>query len=250
MTTRVFAFAFLVPVIYAQSFDVASVKTSAKPVGPDYNNQITIGPSTFTGKNVTLKRLIVEAYGVTPPQVFAGPKWLDEAEYDVEAKADRPVPAEQLRRMLQPLLAARFHLASHRETRELKTYELVVDSSGPKIHPVKEGEGMPAPIGSRHFHGELPQLANLIAVQLSIPAATDDPSRPSMASGSPVPVFDKTGLAGTYDFDVEMKLEPGIPTFNLWQRVLQEQLGLKLESRKGPVEGIVVDSAERVPVAN
>src|SRR5580658_6831971 len=102
------AFALVIGALRAQGFDVASVKPSAKPVGPDYNNQITIGPSTFSGKNVTLKRLIVQAYGVTPPQVFAGPKWLDESEYDVEAKADRAVSRAQLRAMLQPLLAARF----------------------------------------------------------------------------------------------------------------------------------------------
>src|SRR5580698_3028450 len=138
---RAFAlFAVVTAFTHAQTFDVASVKASAKPVGKDYNNQITIGPSTFTGKNVTLKRLIVEAYGVDPPQVFAGPKWLDESEYDVEAKAGQAVSKEELRKMLRPLLASRFHLAIHRETRELKTYELVIDKGGPKIQPVKEGD--------------------------------------------------------------------------------------------------------------
>jgi uncharacterized protein (TIGR03435 family) len=248
---RAFAlFAFLTAVTYAQTFDVASVKASAKPVGKDYNNQIAVGPSNFTGRNVTLKRLIVEAYGVDPPQVFGGPKWLDESEYDVEAKAGQAVSKEALRKMLQELLASRFHLAIHRETRELKNYELVIDKGGPKIQPVKEGEGTPAPLGSRHFHGTLQQLANLISIQLTIPVATDDPSRPSMASGTPVPVFDKTGLAGTYDVDVEFKLDPSVPSFNRWQIVLQEQFGLKLESRKSQIAGIVVDSADRVPVAN
>jgi uncharacterized protein (TIGR03435 family) len=250
MTARISALAFLAGILHAQTLDVASVKPSAKPVGKDYNNRIAIGPSTFSARNVTLKRLIVEAFGVEPPQVFGGPKWLDESEYDVEAKADRPASGEQLRRMLQPLLASRFHLVIHRETRELKVYELVVDKDGPKIQPVKEGEGTPAPLGSRHFHGELQELANLISVQLTIPAPMDDPTRPSIASGAPVPVFNKTGLSGTYDFDLDMKIEPGVPSFNRWQSVLTEQLGLKLEARKAPVEGIVVDSADRVPVAN
>ena len=105
-------------------------------------------------------------------------------------------------------------------------------------------------MGSRHFHGDLQQLANLIAIQLTIPAATEDPSRPAMASGAPIPVFDKTGLTGEYDFDIDMKVQPGLPSFNMWQTVIQEQLGLKLESRKSQVEGIVVDSADRFPVAN
>jgi uncharacterized protein (TIGR03435 family) len=251
MTTMpVLAFAILAPVMYSQTFDVASVKPSAKAVGPDYNNQIALGPTTFNGRNVTLKRLIVEAYGVEPSQIFGGPKWLAENEYDIDAKVDRAVSKDQLRTMLQPLLAARFRLAIHRETRELKVYELSVDKGGPKIQPVKDGEGTPAPLGSPHFHGELRELANLISVQLTIPVSTDDPTRPSIASGAPVPVFDKTGLTGTYDFDMEGRRGPGEPSFNRWQSVLQEQLGLKLESRKAQVEGIVVDSAERVPVAN
>jgi uncharacterized protein (TIGR03435 family) len=239
----------LIAALDAQSFDVASVKPSSRTVGADYNNRIVIGGATFSGKNVTLKRLIVEAYGVEPPQVFGGPKWLNESEYDVEAKASQPATKEQLRRMLQPLLADRFHLAIHRETRELKVYELAIDKGGPKIRPVKDGEGTPAPLGSRHFHGDFEQLANLISVQLTI-VIPDDPSRPGVASGSPVPVFNKTGLTGIYDFDVDLKPEPGADPFALWQRLLEEQLGLKLESRKTPVEGIVVDSAERVPVAN
>jgi uncharacterized protein (TIGR03435 family) len=250
MTGRLLAFAFLTAVIQAQSFDVASVKLSAKPVGPDYNNQVAVGPSTFSGRNITLKRLIGWAYRLEPPQIFSGPKWLAETEYDVEAKADRAFSKEDLSKMLQSLLAARFQLATHRETRELKIFELFIDRNGPKIQPVKDGEGTPAPLGSRHFHGDMEQLAGLISVQLTIPAATEDPSRPSIASAAPVPVFNRTGLSGIYDFDIEMKVEPGIPSFNLWQRVLQEQLGLKLESRKAQVEGIAVDSADRIPVAN
>jgi len=250
MTVRPSAIALFAAVVHAQSFDVASVKPSAHPVGRDYNNQITVGPSSFTARNTTLKRLIEQAYNLEPARVFAGPKWLDESEFDVEAKADRAVSREDVRRMLQPLLASRFRLVLHHETRELKVYELVADRGGPKIHPVKDGEGTPAPLGSSHFHGPLDQLAELISIQLSIPPLTNDPTRPSVASGPPAPVFNKTGLTGTYDFDIEMRLEPGIPSFNRWQNVLQDQLGLKLESRKAQVDGVVVDSADRVPLAN
>ena len=128
----VLVFPLLIAAMQAQSFDVASVKPSPKTAGKDYNNRIAIGGATFSGRNVTLKRLVVEAYAVAPPQVFGGPKWLDENEYDVEAKADRPAAKEQLRLMLRTLLAARFHLAVHRETRELKVYAMVAGKSGPK----------------------------------------------------------------------------------------------------------------------
>src|ERR1035438_2131993 len=101
---------------FAQSFDVASVKPSARAVGRDYNNQVTLGAGGFTGRNTTLKRLIAEAYGLQPYQVSGGPKWLDENEYDVLAKTEKPAGAEQARAMLRALLAERFHLLAHRET--------------------------------------------------------------------------------------------------------------------------------------
>jgi len=233
--------------VFAQSFDVASVKVSEKPVGPDYNNRVTLNAAGFSGRNVTLKRLIMEAYSLQPYQVTAAFKWLDGAEYDVEAKSGGPVANEQLRRMLQTLLTDRFHLKTHRETRELRLYDLLVDKGGAKIHP---GD---APVeqrrGFEHFHGELSQFANLLAIKLSIPIA-DDPTKPMMASPTPVPVVDKTGLSGVYDFNFEMKFDLGVDPLALWQPVLQQQLGLRLESRKSMVDVVVVDSADRNPTAN
>lgn len=235
----------LIGVAYAQSFDVVSVKPSAKPVGPDYNNKITIGAAEFSGRNVTLKRLIGEAYGLQPFQIVGGPKWMGDGEYDVDAKVGHPATAGEMRPMLRPVLTERFHLASHVETRELRTYEMVVDKGGPKIHP---GESTGSRPGFSHFHGELQQLANLISVQLTIPILDNpDPTKPSIASGPPIPVIDKTELTGVYDFNYEMKAEPD--PFVRWQRILQEELGLRLESRKGPVQVLVVDGADR-PTAN
>jgi len=125
---------------------------------------------------------------------------------------------------------------------------LVGDKSGPKIHAVKDG-AVPAAGGGRRFRGDLQQFANLLAVQLTI-TLTDDPGKPSMASATPVPVVDKTGLPGIYEFSVDIKPELGGDMFTLWQRVLQDQLGLKLENRKRSVEVLVVDRAERVPTGN
>ena len=78
----------------------------------------------------------------------------------------------------------------------------------------------------------------------------DDPGRPSVASGPPVPVVDKTGLQGIFDFNIEIRPEAGVDMYTLWQRVLQEQLGLRLESRKDKVDVLVVDGADRMPTAN
>ncbi len=150
--------------------------------------------------------------------------------------------------MLRSLLADRFDLKQHRETRNIRAYEIVTDKAGPKIQPIKAGEGPGTGTGF-HFHGDMRQLADLIAVQLTI-AAPQDPTPPDLAGGSPVPVLDKTALSGFYDFYVDIKPELGTDGFTIWKRVLQEQLGLRLDSRRGEVPVVVVDNAARIPTGN
>jgi uncharacterized protein (TIGR03435 family) len=235
----------------APAFAVASVKPSARVAGKDARGQIVVAADRLSGRNVSLKDLIIEAYHLERYQVSGGPNWLDSDEFDIDARADGPTSKEQLRLMLRTLLADRFRLSFRREEKELRAYALVVDKNGPKIQPTKEGETSavkPAP-GRQPFHGDMRQLASLLSVQLSIPPA-DDPGRPSMATGAPVPVVDNTGLPGIYDFSVEFRPELGGDMFMLWQRILQDQLGLKLESRKSRREFLVVDRAERIPIAN
>src|SRR5215471_20084235 len=88
------------------AFDVASVKPSERQVGPDYNNRLTFTPAGLSGKNVTLRCLISEAYRLQMRQVI-GPNWLDQHEYDVEARAGHPAGKEELDLMLRDLLARR-----------------------------------------------------------------------------------------------------------------------------------------------
>jgi uncharacterized protein (TIGR03435 family) len=222
---------------FGQTFDVASVKVSQQQVGKDAEGPVTFGPARLSGKNVTLKSLIAAAYQAQPHQVIGGPNWLDSSEYDIDAKAARPANKDQLRLMLRALLADRFQLSLHRETRELQAYELVTAKRGPRVNAAKDGVSMT-------------ELANLISIQLTIPAAGDDPAKPSIARGPPPPVLDKTGLPGTYDIRVDLKPEPGTDMFTLWQRFLQDRLGLKLESKKKRVEFLVVDGVERTPTSN
>ena len=81
---------------FGQTFDVTSVKPSRQTLGRDADKPVVFGASGLTGRNVTLKRLIVEAYNVQPHQVFGGPKWLGDSEYDIDAKTDSPAAKEQL----------------------------------------------------------------------------------------------------------------------------------------------------------
>jgi uncharacterized protein (TIGR03435 family) len=231
----------------APAFDVASVKASQRSVGPDYNNQVTYTATGISARNVTLKRLLAEAYRLQQNQV-SGPNWLDQNEYDVDARAAGVVTKEQMALMLQSLVAERFNLAEHSETREMRVYALVVDKSGSKIHPINGGETTNTPAGF-HFHGDLRQFADLLAVQLSIPAS-NNPSEPAKASESQILVSDKTGMPGIFDFSVDMRPELGTDMFASWQRALKDQLGLKIESRKENVMILVVDQAARIPTAN
>jgi uncharacterized protein (TIGR03435 family) len=227
-------------------FEIASVKISPRPVGPDYNNQLTISSAQVIGRNVTLRRLVAEANGIQMSQVI-GPRWLAENEYEIEAKTETQVSRDRLRSMLLTLLAERFHLRQHTEQRTMRAYELVVEKGGPKFDLTNGAR--PASNGGLSFHGGMRQLADLIAVQLTI-SVPADPTRPGIAGESPPVVLDKTGLEGVYDLAVDIRPEPGADMFTLWQRYAQERLGLKLESTRDLLPVVVVDSAERTPEAN
>ncbi len=247
------AVAFLGSMAFAQdaaiprSFEVASVRPSQHAVGPDYNNQIAYTPEGLTARNATLKRLVAEAWNLQVNQVI-GPRWLNQNEYDIEARAPRGASKEQVATMLRSLLAERFALRQHIESREMRADDLVVGKSGPKIHPIGPGEAVAAAPGS-HFRGTMHQFADLLAIQFSIPGS-DDPSVPARAGGPPILVLDETGLQGTYDFSVDLRPELNTDAFTAWQRVLEDQLGLKIESRKNAVPVVIVDNAARIPTEN
>ena len=239
--TRFLAASIWLGIAFAQvTFDAASVRRSEINRGVDARGQVAFGPNRVSAKNVTLKHLIATAYQVQHSQIAGGPRWLDSQEFDIEARMEAEVTRVQLRQMLQALLAERFHLVFRKETKDLRVHALVVDKNGFKT---KQGGG------GQHFHGDMRQLADLIAVQATIPAAVD-PGRPAMAGGAPILVIDKTGLDGVYDFDLDLRPELGTDQFTLWQRVLREQLGLRLESQKAKVEVLVIDAADRIPGAN
>ena len=229
------------------AFEVASVRPSGHYVGPDYNNRITYLSTGFTARNATLKRLMAEAYHLQLNQI-ACPEWLDRNEYEIEAKSAAANNPRQTELMLRSLLAERFKLRLHGDTREMRVYQLAVDKSGLRIHPTNKGEEAPAGAGF-HFHGSMRDFADLLALKLSIPPPVD-PSVPVRASGPPVPVLDKTGLPEIFDFSIKIQPELGTDMFTLWQRALHEQLGLRLESRKERVQFLVVDYAAKIPTEN
>lgn len=227
------------------AFEAASVKPSRRRLGRDAGSRVEMGAGAVTARNVTLKQLISSAYRVQPELIVGGPRWLDESEYDIEAKASGPSSAEAIRGMLRALLVERFGLKAHRESRQMRVYALVQDKGGAKIRPL-ENDAAP---GAADFRGDLRQFASFISLRLTIPPAFD-PAQPSIAGGPQVPVLDETGMEGVFEFNLDLKPELGADSFTLWQRALREQLGLRLESRMEQVETLVVDRAAKIPQAD
>jgi uncharacterized protein (TIGR03435 family) len=232
---RVVAFAVLMTLvrIQAQSFDVASIK----PPNPrrDRGTNMSTDGGTLRMHNATLKFCIMAAYGVQENQIEGGPGWINSDQYEITAKAAGLVAPGELLPMLRTLLEARFKLSLHRETKQLPVCLLTVAKSGSKLHPAEaSGEGFLGRRGRGPLTGRkasIPELASTL----------------SMLMGRKV--LDQTGLTELYDFTLEYA-PADAPDSDLPSLVtaLQEQLGLKLEAGKGPVEVVVIDHAEKPTV--
>ncbi|MGO9231746.1 MAG: TIGR03435 family protein [Bryobacteraceae bacterium] len=238
------------------AFEVAAIR----PSDPTEPMAIHRSGYRLATSATSLEFLITWAYDIHSDRLYGKPKWLDSVRYDIVANAPEGsqaaarVPGQPtlLQQMMQTLLADRFQLAVHRETRELTAYALVVARGGPKVHLAEA----PAAMGQNPFR--MPDRGRLIGAQVS--AAMLAKALASQLSRS---VEDETGLKGVFDFTLEWEpdtqstgvdAEPAPSTdvrsgASLFT-ALQEQLGLKLEPRKAPVEVLVIDRIESTPTAN
>jgi uncharacterized protein (TIGR03435 family) len=233
-------------------------------------------PDGLSATNCPLQLLIRSAYQLEDNQVSGAPAWLTSERYDIEAKMESSV-VERIRRlsdderratrerMLQALLAERFKLAVHRETKELPEYALVIAKSGPKVQEAKPGEtypnGIKGPDGIARAGFMRMGRGDLTAQGLSMSTVVRLLSQQLGRT-----VLDKTGLTGIYNFTLKWTPdesqdgpfrgpEPGQPGSGSSPSsdfsgpsiftAIQEQLGLKLEPQKGPVEVLVIDHVEK-----
>jgi uncharacterized protein (TIGR03435 family) len=268
------------PAIRAQStpaaakFDVASVKRNAKGgIAPTDIMALGLTKSMAQGSrgarfsidNVSLNWLIQMAYNVKDFQVVGGPSWAKSDGYDIAAKAEGNASFEQMRPMLQTLLADRFQLTLRRENREFPVYELAVAKGGLKIAAAQPGScvafdpASPPPFGSKICGGSTRKIlsgaperrdrieASGIAMARLVEMISDEVGRT---------VIDKTGFTGTFNLQLDFAPDEGIvsglgpspianPSGPSIFTALQEQLGLRLESAKGPVPVLVMAHAER-----
>jgi uncharacterized protein (TIGR03435 family) len=214
-------------------FEVASVKPSA----PGSHGPTIYNPTRerFAIACITTKSLIAYAYDVRDFQISSGPGWIGSAEYDIVAKPQGEVSNERILAMARGLLAERFKLIVHHESKEMPVLALVVAKGGPRLQ-TSVGTGGPEVRGGRGRLVARKVTMGLLAAQLA-----------GRALGRAV--LDRTGIAGEFDVNLEWtpdeSPDPGPSIF----AALQEQLGLKLESQKGVVDVVVVDHVER-PSAN
>jgi uncharacterized protein (TIGR03435 family) len=240
-------------------FEVASVKpnkSGSQRSSTNTNNGL------LRATNVTLRQLILQSFRMLDFQLGA-PDWMSTERFDVEAKAEsgaippagtpaeNAVRAEIQAKMLQSLLEDRFQLRSHRETKELPIFALVLAKDGPKLQPTVEGRPGPNGLtaGSSRTNG------TSAGVEMSGSGITMDRLISMLASQAGRPIINKTDLTGTFDFTLKFAqaantataggdsvVEPTGPSLFT---AIQEQLGLKLESAKAPVEVLVIDSVQR-----
>ena len=252
----------LLGIAEGQTFEVASLKPRTSSDG---GYRLTVYPGgRVLGLNISLRQLIRIAYDLKlPNQVTGTLNWLDSQKYDLEANAGGPAGEPEVRIMLQSLLTERFKLKFHREVRESTIYSLVLAKNGvkggPGIHeapsgdcgamktpqavPPTDGPGAPdSPCGG----------INLVMGQLTGHRTNMGELATNLSIILRSPVSDKTGMDGSFDITLTWMPDqppPGQPAPDgsgpSFYAALREQLGLKVEAGKGPVEIIVVDSAEK-----
>jgi uncharacterized protein (TIGR03435 family) len=254
------------------TFEVASVKPSGTD---DRRSMIQIQPGgSFRTSGSTLKMLVTFAYDVREFQVSSGPGWINTDRFDIVAKAEHSAGAEnppddprkmteeqrktigdQMRERLRALLADRFQLTLHRETKEQSVYALVVAKSGSKLQAAQQQEGT----------GPRGPMMRMGRGELSGQGVALDMLTRTLSSQLGRTVIDRTGLKGNFDFKLTWTPDPGQsagppgggpppgvdappppdPNGPSVFTALQEQLGLRLESQKGPVEMLVIDHVEK-----
>jgi uncharacterized protein (TIGR03435 family) len=271
------------------TFEVASVKQSAPAppnggvyFGPPRGGPGTPDPGLITWSYATLRVLLMTAYDVKTYQV-SGPTWLNTERYDIVAKVPAGATKEQVNVMWQNLLAERFGVVLHHESKEFQVDELVVDKGGSKLKDTAWDSATPLPPGppQRDKNGGLasPGQVNIISpreggASVHTVAKAQPISQLTATLGNMLnrPVLDKTGMAGKYDYTLDYMIDqgPALPLAASGQpgpapaaapgsasepgpdlaAAVQQQLGLRLVRSRATLDVVVIEKAEKIPTAN
>lgn len=218
------------------AFEVTSVKLNTSS-GNAIGAKSSPGSTRWT--NVPLKILITQTYRMKEYQVVGGPSWIESDRWDIEGKAAGPATVREMIPMTEALLADRFQLRFHRETRQLPAYRLTVAKGGLKIAPAH-------PQDAEHWWGTRPGPGSL-----EMRGATIQEFAWWLSAQLNQPVIEGTGLTGRYDLKLEWAEDDNAltdaakwPVFEAAER----QLGVRLEATKGPVEVLVIDQVQKASV--
>ena len=215
------------------AFEAASVRVShldSGEGGRGGQDVVEFFPARLTMRNVVMNTCLQVAYKVSREQI--GGAALSLERYDIDAKAAGPVSRDDLRRMLQALLADRFQLRLHRETKELPAYVLTVGKNG---HKMRESKADASEVSRSQYRGiRMWEFAAYSSNFLE------------------VPIVDATGLQPAYDFTLNTApyQSPGGDRVSAFRDAVQDQLGLRVESRRAPVQFLIVDHVEKIPAGN
>jgi uncharacterized protein (TIGR03435 family) len=221
---------------FAQQFEAATVKlhTSNAAMGAQEVSGIDEGKGTIRVTNLPLAVVVRFAYGVKDYQ-FSAPAWLNDVRYDIEAKTPEGYTRQQLGPAIRALLADRFKLEVHHESKEVSGYALVTAKSGPKLHESDR---------PRDYFTSRPGLIQ--CGRVSMQELTS-----ALAGRLGRPIEDKTGLSAQYDLKLQWTTdETTADTLPTLFTALQEQLGLRLDTQKIKIDVLIVDHIERTPTAN
>ena len=222
------------------AFDSASVKPNR--TGGGHSSSHT-RPANVQMENMSLFSIIAMAYEIKDYQL-EGPPWLPSERFDIVAKAPVGTSEKLLPAMMQTLLAERFKLETHTETKEFPVYGLVVMKGGIKVPTVEPG-------GSGMDTSSDDKGGVMKGTKVTMPRLAEWTSHYVDR-----PVIDMTGLTGAYDLTLNFSRESpradsdNAPKYPIVPLALQEQLGLRLEKRTAPIKMVIVDRAEKVPVEN
>jgi uncharacterized protein (TIGR03435 family) len=229
------------------TFEVASINSSRPSAGPIYTIKPMPGGNGYTVQNSPFKLMMSLMYKVPMRQIVGGPDWINTDRFDIEARADHPSSVDDLHSMFQNLLADRFNLRFHKEVKEGPVYALTVDKSGLKMKADGTGQALGIPIVPKAGGGFTGTRVPMQYLSWWLGQQLQNDGRP---------VVDQTGLSQSYDFTLSFapQLPPNVSRDSLPREIqdlpsifeaVQQQLGLKLEPQRGPVEYYIIDNVEK-----
>jgi uncharacterized protein (TIGR03435 family) len=229
-----------------QVFDVCAVKPSA-PGAQSGIIRVMPGNQAYMGRNVTLRIMMLVAYEVTDRQIAGGPDWTGTERFDLDCKSERSYSTHELHEMLARTLEERFQMKLRRSKREMPVWALVVDKGGPKLTPHPEGDLDHPPLtAGPNGRGAAGRNLSMDFLALNLSRILDRN------------VVDRTGISGYYDVVLDFVNDaPPAPDGVAHQpdtgptvfQALREQLGLRLDPARAPMEYLTIESATR-PLAN